>query len=415
MLGARIVVNCVCSSPFIYLHAVATVVRAFPDLSALGTGTPALRTRAPIVQVQAWLTVHGQVRVLVRTLTTLLLGTLSSDNEHTPRQDEPRFFLRVHDTIRTGKHVCTRMMDVHAAAEVTRNDRTYAVDTHGTVRLWDAAAKTTTVLASLEAVQDDRWWKLASSTPYILYASSCYDVHAIDTRAPEPSMIFGTSYSPQAMRRAKVTSLTVSQLPMPSTVLAVATTDAVQYYDVRFPTVPWSSWNHQRGFDRTLSLHRTNVEGGEYLILSSQKNRLHTVYGAQADDTHALTFDMPHILRSTVPYTQVTAASPTPPAFATSLNSSGGSTHSSETLWHVEQTMRGSLWMQLVQASSAAPDDEPIQVAWTHGLCKRAENAKQTYDPGPFGQMEVTQMDFRAVFKGMYARLGIHIRSKLFC
>jgi len=306
-------------------------------------------------------------------------------------------------------------MDVHAAAEVARNDRTYAVDTHGTVRLWDAAAKTTTVLASLEAVQDDRWWKLASSMPHILYASSCYDVHAIDTRAPEPSMILSTSYSPQAMRRAKVTSLAVSQLPMPSTLLAVATTDAVQYYDVRFPTVPWSSWNHQRGFDRTLSLHRTNVEGGEYLVLSSQKNRLHTVYGAQADDTHAPTFDAPHILRSAVPYTQITAASPTPPAFVTGLNSFGGSTDSSETLWQLEQTMRGSLWMQLVQASSAAPNDEPIQVAWTHGLCKRAEDAKQTYDPGPFGRMEVTQMDFRAVFKGMYARLGIHIPRKLFC
>ena len=77
--------------------------------------------------------------------------------------------------------------------------------------------------------------------------------------------------------------------------------------------------------------------------------------------------------------------------------------------------MRGSLWMQLVRASSAAPNDEPIQVAWTHGLCKRAEDAKQTYDPGPFGRMEVTQMDFRAVFKGMYGRLGIHIPRKLFC
>lgn len=412
---ARIVVNCVCLSPFTYLHAVATVVRAFPNLGALGTGTPALRTRAPIVQVQAWLTVHGQVRILVRTLTTLLLGTLTSDNQHTPPRDEPRFVLHVHDTIRTGKHVCTRLMDVHAAAEVARNDRTYAVDTHGTVRLWDAAAKTTTVLASLEAVQDDRWWKLASSMPHILYASSCYDVHAIDTRAPEPSMILSTSYSPQAMRRAKVTSLAVSQLPMPSTLLAVATTDAVQYYDVRFPTVPWSSWNHQRGFDRTLSLHRANVEGGEYLVLSSQKNRLHTVYGAQADDTHALTFDAPHVLRSAVPYTQITAASPTPPAFATGLNSFGGSTDSSKTLWQVEQTMRGSLWMQLVQASSAASNDEPIQVAWAHGLCKRAEDAKQTYDPGPFGRMEVTQMDFRAVFKGMYGRLGIHIPRKLFC
>lgn len=319
------------------------------------SGHVVLHTKAPIVQLRAE-RFGESISVLVRTLTSVLYGTLV--NGH----------INVHHALETGHNFKTQLKD----AQFASLHEAYVIDAHGTVRLWDACGRTTAKLASLESAVEDRWWILASQTP-VMYAASCYDVHAIDLRTKTPSALLTTSHSVESLRRSMFTSLHVSALPH---MLVTSSTDSVQYHDTRMAREPWHTWTHHRGFDRSLAMSAVHVGGTEYILLSSQRNRLHTVYATGPE----LTFDAPGMLPSAAPHTDTT--SPTPPLYQTI----------EDVVVQTEQTDRGAVWMQLFTTS-----DKKIELEAFSTLQSPAANATQ--DAGPFGSMEVTHMDFRAVYK----------------
>lgn len=197
-----------------------------------------------------------------------------------------------------------------------------------------------------------------------------------------------TAYSPLAFCRSKITSVQASSLP---SALAIATTDDVQYYDVRQPRMPLFTWAHHRGYDRTLALSALSVHDtdAEALVLSSQCNRLLCVYGARKGRFYA-----PHELPSAVPV-GVSPTSPTPPF----LGRLGTRTAL------VEQTDRGALWLQYVGSHKDDEQFHPPMPRWTSQACRNDLLAKQVEDAGPFGEHEVTHIDLRAVYRGAYHEL----------
>ena len=330
----------------------------------------ALTTKAPIVQLVAYC--DEAPRIVIRTVTSLLYGTIARD-------DGVR--IRVHAHVQTGTHVPARLVDARPVPGVMH--RVYAVDTQGFIRVWDAATQRSTELASLERVPDDRWWMLAPRDPHTLLATSCYDIYSLDARDPLPHTLLSMPYSTDTLRRTHITSMVVSHLH--ANLMAIATTDYVQYYDVRYPHVPWHTWRHHRGFDRTLALGAAQLDETEYLFLSSQSNRLHTAYAAHPDPVRMLSFDAPTMVAHAAP----PGPSPSPPYWA----------WSDSMLWQVEQTRNGALWMQA--HGPRATSHVGLEASWHM-------SPLDDHDVGPFGGIEVTHMDFRAVYKmGLLGWLGL--------
>lgn len=347
-----------------------TVLEPGASWSASAQTSAALSTKAPIVQLVAYR--DEAPRVLIRTITSLLYGTIVHDDG---------FRIRLHAQVQTGTHLPARQVDARPVPGAMH--RAYAVDTHGTVREWDAATRRLTELASIEPVPEDRWWMLAPREPHTLFAASCYDVYTLDVRDPSPHALWSMPYSTDTLSRTHMTSILASHLD--AHLLAIATTDYVQYYDVRYAHVPWHTWRHHRGFDRTLALQAAQLDETEYLFLSSQSNRLHTAYAAHPDPTRMLSFDAPTIVAHAAP----PGPSPSPPCWAAS----------NSLVWQVEQTTQGALWMQAhgPQATSRV------------GLAASLHKPPLARpDDGPFGGTEVTHMDFRAVYQmGLLGWLGL--------
>lgn len=347
-----------------------TVLHPGPSWSATAQASAAFSTKAPIVQLVAYR--DEAPRVVIRTITSLLYGTIVRDDG---------FRIRVHAHVHTGTHLPARLVDARPVPGAMH--RAYAVDTQGTVRVWDAATRHLTELVSLERVPDDRWWMLAPRDPHTLFATSCYDIYTLDVRDPSPHTLLSMPYSTDTLRRTHMTSMVASHLH--AHLMAIATTDYVQYYDVRYAHVPWHTWRHHRGFDRTLALSAAQLEETEYLFLSSQSNRLHTAYAARPDPARMLSFDAPTLVAHAAP----PGPSPSPPCWASS----------DSLIWQVEQTRNGALWMQAhgSRATSRVGLETSLHTP-----------PLDSHDAGPFGGIEVTHMDFRAVYKmGLLGWLGV--------
>lgn len=246
-----------------------------------------------------------------------------------------------------------------------------------------------------DADSHDAYFALSPSSDHILAAASCFAAYTLDRRAPEPVVLMDTSYSANVLRRTKITSLHTSSLDLPDTHLyALSSTEDVQYYDKRYPNVPLCSWAHRRGYDRTLVLSPVPGIASDGYVLSSQKNRLLTVYGAQIqsdNDTKALAVYAPRSVASAVPPNGY-FDSPTPP-FLAELGIEG-------TLGLVEQTQQGALWMRYLHPGGGYADLVEPTVYWPDQVKQWSKDAEEMEDTGPFGDTEVTQLDYRTLYKG---------------
>ncbi|PKI85327.1 hypothetical protein MVES_000312 [Malassezia vespertilionis] len=330
--------------------------QASPEFHA--SSIPAFEADAPIVSVQS---IPGELKLLIRTLAETYIGSV---------RNEAPYSVHVDASVRTGTHVPAQVADATYS-----HDSVIIVDTHGTVQQWDVEAQRRHTLVSMD-VEHDAFWALAVTSPYTLALASCYAINTIDRRTPAPTPIVDLSHSVHTMCRNKITSLQPSFLHTERYLLALASTDAVQYYDVRFPNVPMASWAHDRGYDRTLTLCPTTP--GSFL-LASQKNRLLGAYSAciipEAQTWAYLAAERPCWVQSAIPEAHST---PLSAPFAANLQP-----HVPATVL-LEQSERGALWMRY------------LDVETTEHL---ASEAHKTQDPGPFGDAEVTRTDWRTLYK----------------
>ena len=243
----------------------------------------------------------------------------------------------------------------------------------------------------------DAYFALSPSSDHILAAASCFAAYTLDRRAPEPVVLMDTSYSANVLRRTKITSLHTSSLDLPDTHLyALSSTEDVQYYDKRYPNVPLCSWAHRRGYDRTLVLSPVPGIASDGYVLSSQKNRLLTVYGAQIqsdNDTKTLAVYAPRSVASAVPPNGY-FDSPTPPFLA--------EIGTERALGLVEQTQQGALWMRYLHPDGGNADLVEPTVHWPDQVKQWSKDAEEMEDAGPFGDTEVTQLDYRTLYKGTF-------------
>ncbi|WFD05007.1 hypothetical protein MVES1_000332 [Malassezia vespertilionis] len=340
--------------------------QASPEFHA--SSIPAFEADAPIVSVQS---IPGELKLLIRTLAETYIGSV---------RNEAPYSVHVDASVRTGTHVPAQVADATYS-----HDSVIIVDTHGTVQQWDVEAQRRHTLVSMD-VEHDAFWALAVTSPYTLALASCYAINTIDRRTPAPTPIVDLSHSVHTMCRNKITSLQPSFLHTERYLLALASTDAVQYYDVRFPNVPMASWAHDRGYDRTLTLCPTTP--GSFL-LASQKNRLLGAYSAciipEAQTWAYLAAERPCWVQSAIPEAHST---PLSAPFAANLQP-----HVPATVL-LEQSERGALWMRYLDVESALP-----AVHWSPATEHLASEAHKTQDPGPFGDAEVTRTDWRTLYK----------------
>lgn len=250
--------------------------------------------------------------------------------------------------------------------------------------------------------EHDAFWTLASAGG-VISAASCYSLYTLDervgtflTQTPTPSLLAQTEYSANSLRRAKITSLQLSSLcPQNLPLLVLSTTDDVQYYDPRNARSPLCSWAHRRGYDRTLSLCPVPLPGPDAFVLASQRNRLLITYGMQVNShqgTQTLQQYTPQSVVSSVP-PNLESVSPTPP-FLADLGALG---------WEgvaclLEQGSSSALWLRSLRRENGIWPD--IHVEWSLDAHEQARDALEMEDPGPFGDTEVTPVDYCDLYKG---------------
>ncbi|WFD18835.1 hypothetical protein MCAP1_001046 [Malassezia caprae] len=371
---------------------ISTIRRDGPDILCIAAGRPALQTTAPILQVARS---HTDAHILVRTWTTTMLACIAP----LARDDTgPRFAVRVLAQVHTGAAVPTRQVDVLAMPD----SQVCLVDAHGTLRTWDAAAQKLRECMQLPKDDADHVWMLAANRGPGIWAASCSNLMSMDLRASAPAVVASTSHSVEALRRAKITSLCAPTLSYDAPLVAIATTDVVEYYDARYPSVPLHTWTHRRGFDRTLSLASLGTAEHAMLCLSSQRNRLRTLYDVRQEKTH-LDFAMPSVLHA--PSLLVhEPTSPAPPCFADMTALPGWAdwapAHHGRVL-QLEQTMRGALYAQWLGpvCDEDRESHSAARVQWSLQAQQNEKEACGTHDAGPFGELETTHVDFRALYK----------------
>lgn len=231
-----------------------------------------------------------------------------------------------------------------------------------------------------------------------MYAATAHRLYSVDARAPSAqaaTLVAETSREAHAYQRAVLTGVCASQLP---SMVAVASTDRVAYYDPRFPDEPVHSWTHYRGHDRTLSLGAVRVHDDEVLCLGSQRNMLTTTYTARADPHTYIAAQPPGMVRSAAPPRPAGAIAPTPAYWATLA---AWAPSMGQEVWHMEQAPTGDLWLQrYAPAGEAGAHEAPCAPAAP--LQRRVQDSADAawHDAGPFGAREATHLDFRAVYRG---------------
>lgn len=298
-------------------------------------------------------------------------------------------------------------------ATFAQNQDLYTINTHGLVQLWDAGREKKFVFylprtrkLDVGALDEhDAFWALAPSK-HVLDVASCYTLYTLDirvrvmlTQAPRPVNVMSTAHSNHVLRRTKLTSLKTSNLIVQDRpLLALSTTDEVQYYDRRYTRVPLYSWAHRRGYDRSLSLCPVPTSGSDCFLLSSQHNRLLVAYGAEIDslqEVNSLKLHTPSFIESAVP-PQLERQSPTHP-FIADLSALGWD---EDLVYTVEQSMLGALWMR---PFSRKKDYEwpNLYINWSQEARECERKASEMDDPGPFGDAEMTPVDYRTLYKGL--------------
>lgn len=238
-----------------------------------------------------------------------------------------------------------------------------------------------------------------------IWAASCSSLMAVDLRTSAPVVVASTSHSVEALRRAKITSICTPTLTYDDPLVAMATTDVVEYYDARYPSVPLHTWTHRRGFDRTLSLVPLGTAEHAMTCLSSQRNRLRALYDVRQEKTH-LSFAMPSMLHASSLLAHE-PASPAPPCFVDMTTLPGWGDWAPAHHGHVlqlEQTMRGALYAQWLGPEHDEDRDSrsaASHVRWSLQAQRNEKEACGTHDAGPFGELETTHVDFRALYKGV--------------
>ena len=250
-----------------------------------------------------------------------------------------------------------------------------------------------TMHSGLWAPQDTR-----STWPRVIpfLRSTCAYVSWL-TQAPQPTTMVQTAHSNHLLRRTKITSFQPSLGADDSPFLALCTTEEVQFYDRRYTHVPLYSWAHRRGYDRTLTLTDVPVAAPHSVLLSSQHNRLLVTYGMHTEPRRGvdtLQLYAPRSVPSAVP-PQTCAPSPTPPCL-TSLDAPGWG---DDVVCTLEQTMRGALWMRLLRTSPSETWPS-LHTAWSPRAQQRERDASDTEDAGPFGDAEMTPVDYRQLYQG---------------
>lgn len=267
----------------------------------------------------------------------------------------------------------------------------------------------TTLSHSRESVQlpsdeADRVWMLAAKAGPHIWAASCSKLMTVDVRASTPAnVVASTSHSAETLRRSKITSICTPSLDWDSPLVAMSTTDVVEYYDARYPSVPLHTWTHRRGFDRSLFLTPLGSTEHAMLCLSSQRNRLRSLYDVRREKASYLNFSMPSMLRA-MPMLANEPVSPAPPCFVDMTTLSGWEDWAPAHHGHVlqlEQTMRNALyaqWLGPLTEECVDKHSAASQVLWSSQAQRNESEARHIQDPGPFGELETTHVDFRALF-----------------
>ncbi|WFD26185.1 hypothetical protein MNAN1_001162 [Malassezia nana] len=364
---------------------ISTIRRHGNDVQCAAAALTALQTTAPIQQV---VQVSEQC-ILVRTWTTTFVGCIE---KQAPDATGPRFVVRVLAHIHTGAAVPTRQ--VNAAATPWHEKQVHLIDAHGTLRAWDLGAQT---------------WYVYALTQFHSHAAaqgrgrSCVDAGS----AAWPHYVgrfllvavASMAHSVDAMRRSHITSIAIPTLSWDASLIAMATTDAVEYYDARYPSVPLGTWAHRRGFDRTLTLSTMGTAEHAILCLSSQRNRLRSLYDVRREKSY-LTCAMPSLLRTSMLAHE--PCSPTQPCFVDMTQLPGWNDWAPPhrgTVLYLEQTMRGAVYAQWLGPHTGSEAMATGEVQWSHYAQQVETQARSTHDEGPFGEQETTPVDYRAVYQ----------------
>lgn len=206
-----------------------------------------------------------------------------------------------------------------------------------------------------------------------------------------------TAHSNHLLRRTKITSFQPSLGAADDPFLALCTTEEVQFYDRRYTHVPLFSWAHRRGYDRTLALADVPITAPHSVLLSSQQNRLLVTYGMHTEPRRGidtLQLYAPRSVPSAVP-PQTCAPSPTSP-YLVNLDALGWG---NDVVCTLEQTLRGALWMRLLR-TSPGESWPSLHTSWAPDAHQRARDASDTEDAGPFGDAEMTPVDYRQLYQG---------------
>ncbi|WFC98851.1 hypothetical protein MYAM1_001584 [Malassezia yamatoensis] len=121
-------------------------------------------------------------------------------------------------------------------------------------------------------------------------------------------------------------------------------------------------------------------------------------YGAETDTNLSANLVQPYMPRtiSSAVDNQWDPESPTPPLLAEITTASD----TPDVLGCFEQTMLGAVWMRPM-CRTKLHNWPSVQIQWHASAYHKAQQACEYEDPGPFGDTEMTPVDYRSLYKGM--------------